>query len=185
MIHRYWSGPPAPNAAWMLTALETMNPEVEVRDWTDDTLPTSVLAWLTEHELDVVGEDRMRHRANLVRYWALERFGGWWVDHDVVMLKPFDALPYPAVAAHVGRTCTCILGFPAEHPLMKAAIGAVSDPVGVPGRSPMISGERMLDSLRPFHGPDVAMLTLPFDALGRATGAEPWAVHLYRTTVSR
>lgn len=182
MIHRYWTGRPATNAEWMRRALVSLNPGEELRDWTDETLPPEVVAWLDAHDPDVLPADRPRHRSNLVRLWALNAHGGWWVDHDVVMLRPFARLRFPAIASHVGRAASCVWGMPAGHPMLATALGLADRHPGHPCRCPDVSGDRMLEKARRMAGADVAMLPLPFDGIGRATGADPFAVHLYATT---
>lgn len=185
MIHRYWTGPAPANADWMRMALTTLNPGEELRDWTDATLPPQVLAWLDIHDPDVIPEDRPRHRSNLVRLWALDAYGGWWVDHDVVMLTPFARLPFPAMASHVLKAASCVWGMPAGHPMLRAALRLADRHPGRPCKCPDATGDRMLERARLAHGDDVTMLPLPFDGRGRATGAKAFAVHLYATTAAR
>lgn len=183
-IHRYWTGPEPAGAGWMRKALMTMNPGEEVIEWHDSNLPPETVAWMNDREHLVLASDVPRHRANMVRLWALFEHGGWWVDHDVIMLRPFEKLPFPALATH-GTVCTCVMGMPAGHPLMGAAILGVGQRASGPGRSIDVSGERLVGSLRGRFGADVNLLPLPFDSTGGYTGEEAWAIHLYATSTGR
>jgi len=69
---------------------------------------------------------KVRHIASLsdyFRYALLNLKGGYWVDMDIVCLRPFD-LPGPVVLIDMvgDLSCfeNCILRFPAGHPLMKS-----------------------------------------------------------------
>jgi Glycosyltransferase sugar-binding region containing DXD motif len=183
-IHRYWTGTPPTGDAWLRTALHSMNPGATFRDWTDATLPAAVLEWLDAHDADVEPKDRAIHRSNLVRYWALDKYGGWWVDHDVIMLTPFDHLPSPLAAWQVDRVASCVLGLPPQHPWLRAALRGIEKWRGV-GPVGDVSGERLLERLRVDYAPEVTLKALPFDAFGAKTGAEPWAIHLFRLAGER
>lgn len=174
MIHRYWTGDPV--SEWSGKAIRSLHADVEVRDWTDDTLPRALVEWLDQHNDDVIAGDRLRHRANLVRYWLLNEYGGWWVDHDVVLLERLNSLPYPMAAAH-HTLCTCVLGLPAGHVMLTEALRRINEARPSQGRSMDVSGERFLDRLRT---PDVTLLPLAYDSLGGHLGGT-WAVHFYHS----
>lgn len=69
---------------------------------------------------------KVRHVASLsdyFRYALLNQKGGYWVDMDIICLRPFD-LPDPVILVDMvgDLSCfeNCLLRFPAGHPLMKA-----------------------------------------------------------------
>ncbi len=174
LTHRWWSGPdPAP------TDTDRAHRDLghELRDWTTGDLPPEI-EHLTERLVPlVVPEHEHRHRANVARLWILLEHGGWWADHDLTPLVPFDSLPFPATAAHrAGNRCNCWLAFPKGHPALTATLAALAEtPPAAPQRSPWVSGERVLDR---FVGDDVARLTLPVDADGKPNrGAVQWCRH--------
>ncbi len=62
--------------------------------------------------------------ANLFRYALLQKTGGWWIDPDVLLLKP-DLPPGNVFFAGVdvfGRVPTGVLKFPAGHGLLTEAL---------------------------------------------------------------
>lgn len=78
---------------------------------------------LPEHQLTC---GKVRHVASLsdyFRYTLLNQKGGYWVDMDIICLRPFD-VPDPVVLIDMvgDLSCfeNCLLRFPAGHPLMKA-----------------------------------------------------------------
>ena len=174
MIHRYWHGGQLPaTEPWVGSTLRGMGP---VTDWTDDTLPPEVVAWLDAHAAQVRPTDALRHRANLVRWWILSELGGVWCDHDVIAFQPLDQLPRPFCAAHAGSPCTSVLGFDVGHRVPLVMLDAIAAaPLVGQFRSRDVSGER---ALRWVIISDVELRPLPFDSLGRAEG-KPWAVHLF------
>jgi hypothetical protein len=175
MIHRYWHGPPADE--WTGKCLRSIHPDMQVTDWTDELLPEQVVDWLYEHQHDVREADYFRHRANMVRLWLLNEYGGWWVDHDVLLLQPLTTLPYPMVAAHGTMACNSVMGLPAGHPLLAEMLTVADAAQPSDARSPDVCGERVLDRLRHDH-PDVHLLRLAYSPAGRWQHST-WAIHLY------
>ncbi|MDO8980243.1 MAG: glycosyltransferase [Afipia sp.] len=65
--------------------------------------------------------------ANLFRYALLQQMGGWWIDPDVLLLKP-DLPPgdvFFADADVFGRVPTGVLKFPAGHGLLTEALAEI------------------------------------------------------------
>lgn len=175
MIHRYWSGDDEPE--WTGRALRSINRGVPVVDWDDSTLPQGCREWVREHEPLLPGN--IRHRSNLIRLWLLNEYGGWWVDHDVTLLRPLAELPFPMTAAHE-TVCSCVMGFPSGHPMIQRAMANVGR-FPTPNQSSVsISGERLLQR---YKTPDVTLMELPYDAAGNwQPNSEPWAVHIFSTS---
>jgi hypothetical protein len=86
------------------------------RDASEVLPPERVLAFLPAHGRFVVNVD-------LFRYALLAKFGGWWIDPDVVLLA--DALPrdeiFLAGPDEFGVLSTAALRFPPQHPVMLIA----------------------------------------------------------------
>ncbi len=62
--------------------------------------------------------------ANLFRYALLHQRGGWWIDPDIVLLKPDLPAERAFFAGQDNFKCTStgVLRFPKGHPIMKAAL---------------------------------------------------------------
>lgn len=174
MIHRYWTGDePPPLEPWLSKCLRSLNPDMELREWHDDTLPRSIRTLADVHEDQVQSADRIRHRANIIRLALLAEYGGWWYDYDVVPLCPVSALPVPVVGAH-GGLCNSFLGYPAGHPELAAALDAITaHPADDTARSTDVSGENFLQPILTAH-----RVSYPFDSSGQFIHGV-FAVHLY------
>jgi hypothetical protein len=64
--------------------------------------------------------------ANLFRYAMLDKLGGWWVDLDIVLLRP--ELPQSEIFFAIERDCPMratfsVLKFPRGHPALAEAVG--------------------------------------------------------------
>ena len=130
----------------------TYNPKLNVPAWlavkdAADILPSeSVLKPISPG-------GQLAIHADLFRYALLERRGGWWIDPDVVLLKPdmpTEDIYYPA-ADVFGLTPTAVLRFPPSHPVMKQAVArasAIGDFYENAGRS----GSQLLTSVIGEHG---------------------------------
>jgi mannosyltransferase OCH1-like enzyme len=68
--------------------------------------------------------ERLAIHANLFRYALLHQRGGWWIDPDVLLLKPDlpSADTFFAGMDVFGLTSTGMLRFPKGHPVMKAGL---------------------------------------------------------------
>lgn len=179
VVHRYWQGTPPRFGVWTGKVLRHLGHDVE--NWRDETLPPECLAFADEHTWLCPGS--LRHRANLVRLWLLATYGGWWADHDLIVLRPFDELPFPATASHRGTRCNCWMAFPPAHPVVLACISEIrarKEP-GLSSRE--VSGEALLDRICPVLSPDVIAVPLALDPIGHREG-EPWAIHLYAASTA-
>ena len=66
---------------------------------------------IPEDQIHAYPAKELAARADWFRWELVAKKGGWWVDMDVVCLKPFD-LPQDIVAM---ETETCVFKFPANH----------------------------------------------------------------------
>lgn len=171
VVHRYWHGSASKLNNWTGKALRFLGHKVET--WNDETLPKECLFFADKH-MHLVESRTLRHRANLVRWWLLAEYGGWWADYDLIPLRSFTTLPFPATASHDGVRCTSWLAFPAQHSVPLAMLEVIKSSSGV-GASPDMSGERLLQQI---CSPEIPMVPLPINRNGYPEG-EPWAVHLF------
>jgi inositol phosphorylceramide mannosyltransferase catalytic subunit len=131
-IHRVWlGGRPMPEEHKQFgETFVQHHPDWEMKLWTDDDLP----------ELGIGAAERELARtrselANLVRYEALHRHGGVYVDTDVECQRPliplmqgidaFAALEVP------GRIGTAVLGSIAGHPVFERAARLARQTLGI------------------------------------------------------
>jgi Glycosyltransferase sugar-binding region containing DXD motif len=83
----------------------------ELVEWNDEMLDWVV--WTDTCYGDA--RQQARHRANIARYQILSRYGGIWLDHDIVVLRSLP--PEPWVASWGEGPLTGALAFDAGHPL--------------------------------------------------------------------
>ena len=98
IIHYVWVGPnPFPEKAKVLTAhWRALLPDYEFILWDERNIDFGSLFLRQAH-----GARAYNRVANYARYAALDRYGGFYMDHDVELLKPLEPL----------RDNRCVLGF--------------------------------------------------------------------------
>lgn len=134
-IRTFWHG--GPLGAYRLVGLRsfvdrghrvelfTYDPEIAVPDWLERRDANEI--WPSDHVLMYrrdLGRGSFALHANLFRYAMLHKLGGWWVDVDVVLLRPelpkstvFFALECEAPV----RVAFSVLKFPSGHPALAEA----------------------------------------------------------------
>jgi hypothetical protein len=137
IFRTFWHGGPlGPYQVFCLRSFVARGHRVEIFSYEDRL---AVPDWVVRKDAqEILPADRiLRYRSepgqgspslhsNLFRYTLLHRLGGWWIDMDVVLLRP--QLPSSQVffAAQHGdpgtRFGTAILRLPPEHPLLSEAI---------------------------------------------------------------
>lgn len=102
------------------------NRDLNVPDWISVEDAAEILP--REVVLRPLGEEgAFAIHANLFRYALLQELGGWWIDPDVLLLKP-DLPPGNVFFAGLdvfGRVPTGVLKFPAGHGLLTEALAEV------------------------------------------------------------
>lgn len=102
------------------------NRDLNVPDWVSVEDAAEILP--REVVLRPLGEEgAFAIHANLFRYALLQKLGGWWIDPDVLLLKP-DLPPGNVFFAGLdvfGRVPTGVLKFPAGHGLLTEALAEV------------------------------------------------------------
>lgn len=151
LIHLWWSDRTPPETLterlgyWRLFG----EPDGwEPRLWYDEPELAEVFALADETAGNVLPSDRIRHRANLVRWHLLAAHGGVWADTDVIPLRslePFAGRDRPFSASLAGWPIPCVIGGPAGHPLWARVLAAVR---GRRGSSPFVSGRHVLNAVR-------------------------------------
>lgn len=73
---------------------------------------------------------------NYLKYWALYEFGGWFLDNDVQILKPFDRTPNVAIGFQrddTDKDCinTAVLGAIPGHPFIRECLDRLDASNGV------------------------------------------------------
>lgn len=179
VIHRYWTGsePPPPYAAQFGAMSSALG---ELKDWTDRTLPKMMLEFIDTRTALVPAPVRMKHRSNMARLLLLQRYGGTWLDHDVVLLS------YPTAGAFIAgypnhTPCSAVMNFRPHDPLLEEALDSITPAA----RAADASGEDMLGRI--WRG-RVEVIPFPNDYRGKMQpGVERWALHLWHhtTTASR
>src|SRR3569623_643077 len=102
--------------------LFTYDPAITVPDWI--VRRDAIESWPTDHVLVYrkdIGRGSFALHANLFRYAMLHRLGGWWVDHDVVLLReelPALDIYFSLEPVDPIRATFSVLKFPAGHPAM-------------------------------------------------------------------
>ena len=173
LIHRYWTGPTSPPCEPFLgSCLKSLNPDAEITDWNDDTLPPTYHKYFNDAQ--VCPSDVYKHRANIVRLLLLHDFGGAWYDYDIIPLLPVSALPVPSVASHE-TLCNSFMAFNQGDHRLSEAIDALAVQPAIGLRSMLVSGSLFL---RRFLS-DVHHLEYPFAPNGRLLSCDrPFAVQL-------
>lgn len=174
--HRYWTGPRQSWASFTGHSARSASPGVLI-EWTDDTLPVECHEEVADGQGKVHPHDAIKHATNIVRWWLLAKYGGFWIHHDVIAFTPFDQLPFPVTALHEnGIRCTCFMAFPKEHPTPLAMLDHIRRAPLSDLHSAQVSGENVLTELA---DASTGALMLPLANSGRRIkGTEPWAVLL-------
>ena len=127
--------------------LFTYDPAIAVPDWIVRRDANEI--WPTDHVLTYrhgIGQGSFALHANLFRYAMLHRLGGWWVDHDVILLQPdlpAQDIFFSLEASDPVKVTFSVLKFPAGHPALAEALARCV----TAGESPLIYGETGADLL--------------------------------------
>jgi mannosyltransferase OCH1-like enzyme len=118
-FHRVWLDEPIPptfEGFW--ETLKALHPGWEFVTWSD----SEALGWMSEDLREVFDwQETWAGRSDVLRYAAVERFGGIYLDTDVEPLRGFDDLldgpPFAAWEDH-NLICPTVIGAEAHHPAM-------------------------------------------------------------------
>jgi len=196
IFHWFWDGPPCPPeylaaaARWL-----ELHPGWGLERWDDarfqrEAMSSRTSRFYREKDRYSPRSNLWQWRTNLARLEILERFGGVWVDADLVPLRSIEPLmSYPAFAARESPRWVnnAFLGFPPGHPLIVEMLAGL--PARIHGRrtlqSNRVTGPHYLTE-RIGNYPDVAVLPseliYPYrwDQLDRAGDEFPDAYTVHR-----
>lgn len=140
VFHQYWAGRDMPGVYADYAATWTdLNPGWRLRQWTADDLPVMRTRWMYDTAGRYAAPAHLdAYRANLVRFEALEQYGGIWVDSDMECLRPIETL-IENDAAFIGRDTptqvqTAIIGAVAHHPFIAALLEGMAALAPYPNR---------------------------------------------------
>lgn len=120
ILHQVWLGPNPPNQGLqkMMESVREKNPDWRYLLWTETTMENLGLNWaLVRSRCQGIAAS-----ADFVRLWAIQTFGGIYLDVDVECLHSLDGLvQYSAFAAPQadGLLCNAFFGAEAGHPWVK------------------------------------------------------------------
>ena len=131
IIHQIWIGPKAPPAILKTSqeSIQKFHPDWEYKLWTDADVPG--LALFNKRFYDE--SDNWGEKSDILRYEILKRYGGVYMDVDVICTKPFDILNHtyefyasldPLITA--AFLSNAIIGSVPEHPILNHCIGSIS-----------------------------------------------------------
>ena len=175
IIHRFWAGSVKPDYVDLFgSELAIMHPDWQVKDWTKEGLPATVLNQVALTTARVARKDVHRHTSNLVRYALLAEYGGVWVDCDVRPLRPFDVLlaDHPRFASLYGNPEGALILSPPGHPVFERLLADAGKAAGKKQRpgSLDLSGAGLLKrTIRSFDDVELLPASAVFgtDAAGR------------------
>ena len=132
IVHLIWIGPKNPPPVYYscLESIKKHLPDWELKVWKDSDIPLLKLQNQKYYE----EEPNFAGKSDIMRYELLYKFGGLYLDVDVVVAKPFDILHYTHdfyVGLHPS-TCvdvlgSAILGSIPGHPILKHVIETFKD----------------------------------------------------------
>ena len=128
LIHRIWIGSPIPpEFERFADSWARLNPEWEMRLWTDENRPRLDNEHLWEQAPAIVPSRLVpRFRSNLLRYELLFAYGGLYIDTDFEALKPIDSLiaglPLFAAEERRGLIANGFMGSIPGHPFVRQLI---------------------------------------------------------------
>lgn len=131
IIHWYWTGRPMPGWQQDIVRMwRDMHPDVEVRGWTDETIPTLRNQDLFDDPARFSPRSNVgQYRANLLRYELLLDFGGVWVDTDLEPRRHvgplFEQGAFAAWESQDRWINNAFIGCEAGHPAMQAIVGGL------------------------------------------------------------
>lgn len=106
--------------------LFTYDSDIAVPDWIVRRDANEI--WETAHVMSYqkdLGRGSFALHANLFRYVMLHKLGGWWIDLDMVLLRPelpTEEIYFPIESSDPLRATFSVLKFPAGHPALAEAV---------------------------------------------------------------
>lgn len=120
-IHYCWLGGPVPESVKrQVEEWKSLCPDYEFYEWNDQNVDYREY----EYWQRVYSEKRWGFASDIVSFDKVYRYGGFYLDCDVIMCKPLSGIPAPGNHLIMGYMYDCAIsgGFfysPAGHPLLK------------------------------------------------------------------
>ena len=130
IIHQIWIGP-NPRPAKLMATFRDKHPDFEYILWTEEEIVRR--GFKLENQAAYDSMEQWCGKADILRWEILYRYGGIYQDADSVCLEPFDDIllsthafaGYGNEVAREGLVAVGTMGFPAGHPLCKAAMNYI------------------------------------------------------------
>lgn len=186
LIHRYWtegsSGARPPMEPWLGHVIEGLHPGCALNDWSDESL---AVFGLEPYVPKTVPHDDARqltrHRANCVRWFLLEKFGGMWLDCDVIPLEPLPTDVAWTSGYLGGHHMTTALHFPEPHHAVAREMVARISGSGPQPTSAAASGDELLNRVVRQVPADLEKVSFRYDRTGRLRDPNAALIHAYQT----
>lgn len=175
MVHWFWIGEYVPDYHdWVKKCVEKTQTD-ELCIWTKSDL----------NHIDIDWDDDPRHISNVVRYFLLHKYGGLWLDCDVIPLTDLCSQT-SFVAGLGGKPEGACMRFHKPGSLFMEECFNESLRNTTSERSPLRSGSRMLHRIIKRHS-DVNIRNDLFshDRNGSLVNKFPKCVHLWATSSGR
>jgi mannosyltransferase OCH1-like enzyme len=149
LIHFIWIGPHdlPQNYIENIESWRKYHPSYEIILWTDReriNLPSGINVRMI-NDLSLQMQNEFNHsvtfaeKSNILRYEILNQIGGIYIDTDVICHASFDGFTknygffigvedvWPMIENHFLKTCNCVMGSAAQHPLWNEVINKIKD----------------------------------------------------------
>ncbi len=131
IIHQIWLGPKTPPAVFKQSqeSIKKYHPDWEYKLWTDKDIPDLLLHNQKFYDLT----NNYGAKADILRYELLYKFGGIYLDVDMVCLNPLDILLQYDLWSCVqpldckGGLCNCVIGSIPGHPILEHCIASLEE----------------------------------------------------------
>jgi len=127
IIHQLWIGdkPPPINA---MNSIRNMNPDYEYTLWDEKTIAER-LKINKKYQIKIDCMEELNGKADMYRYLILEKFGGVFIDADIISLEPLDDFLlnqsffcWEHEIARPNLCATTVMGFCPNHKIVKGCI---------------------------------------------------------------
>jgi GT2 family glycosyltransferase len=127
IIHQLWIGTkPAPTS--LMNTWKEKNPEFEYIFWNEEEFIKRDMTFVCQTKIDEIEE--INGKADILRWEILYKYGGVFLDADSICIEPIDDellnkncfAGWEQEEVRKGLIATGTMGFPPNHPLIKAAI---------------------------------------------------------------
>ena len=132
IIHQLWIGnKPAPIK--LMNTWKDKHPDFEYIYWNESEFIKRNMTFECQKEIDEIEE--INGKADIMRWEILYKYGGVFIDADSICIEPFDEelmnnscfAGWEQEEVRSGLIATGTMGFPINHPLVKAAINWIKN----------------------------------------------------------